>query len=68
MGTAPFLFSGTLRDGSLWIPRGENYWFDLKLYETDAGKDELRGRYSTVGRRVVHQGDIRVRKKGLSTS
>ena len=63
VGTAPFLFSGELKDEGLWISRGPNSWFRLKLYESGAGTHNLRGRYSTVGRGTVYEGDIIVTKR-----
>jgi hypothetical protein len=63
VGTTSFTFSGELKDGGLWIPREPNRWFNLKLYELEGGKYELRGRYSTVGRSAVYEGDISVSKK-----
>ena len=62
VGTAPFGFSGTFKEGALWIERGANLWFDLKLYESGMGH-ELRGRYSTIGLWVVYQGGISTSKK-----
>jgi hypothetical protein len=63
VGTAPFRVQCGFRDGSLWMPISEKYWFDLKLHEGPGDKPQLRGRYSTVGQGVVYQGDIRVVKQ-----
>lgn len=64
VGTAPFFVSGGFKDGALWLPIHDNYWFNLKLYELSGEKKyDLRGRYSTVGRGQVYEGDIRVLKQ-----